>query len=270
MAIAAIGDIELNYHVLGDSGPFVLLVTGFGTRGDTWTPISRALAGRGFRAIQFDNRDIGRSSQQEGVDYDISDMAADALGLLDHLGVEQAHLVGISMGGMIAEELLVRFPQRFLRAVLLATWPGGAEAKMPEPALIQKLLSMGDLSDPAEAPGRLRALYQAITAPTFAEKSPDLIEMAINFALESPAKPAGLMRQIRAIGRFSIWDRLPDIKTPVLILHGDADPLIPHENGVAISRRIPGAELRTLPGVGHLIPLEAPFETFGAMMDFLT
>lgn len=269
MPKARVSDIELHYQVLGEAGPPVLLVTGFGMRGDTWTPISRALAGRGYRAIQFDNRDIGRSSEVEDGEYGMAEMAADAIGLLDHLGVERAHLVGISMGGMIAQELLVRHPTRFLRAVLMATWPGGKEATMPKPELAEALLSMADLGDRETAPRKLRALYEAITAPSFAQKSADLLDMAVAFALESPAKPAGLLRQFRAIGTFSIWDRLPDVQTPTLLLHGDSDPLIPTANGIALSRRIPNAELKILPSVGHLIPLEAPFETYGAILGFL-
>lgn len=265
MTIARIGDIEINYEVFGDRGPAVLLVMGLGTRGDSWAPISRALAGAGFRAIQFDNRDVGASSLL-GAEYEVADMAADALGLLDHLKIERAHLIGISMGGMIAQEILLRAPARFDRAVLIATSPGGAQAKMAAPELIRALLVMG--GDGTAGPDGMRALYQAITAPGFADAHPELIEMTVAFALEHPVSREGLVRQMGAIGRFSTWDRLPHVKSPTLVLHGDADPLIPHENGVILAQRIPGAKLRTLPGVGHLVPLEAPAETFRAITSF--
>jgi pimeloyl-ACP methyl ester carboxylesterase len=265
MTIARVGDVELDYEVFGDKGPAVLLVMGLGTRGDSWTPISRALAGAGYRAIQFDNRDVGRSSIL-AADYTVADMAVDAIGLLDYLKIDRAHLIGISMGGMIAQEILLRAPGRFERAVLIATSPGGRQAKMPPPELLGALLAMGG-EGTAGLEG-VRELYQAITAPGFADAHPELIEMTVTFALEHPVSREGLMRQIGAIGRFSAWDRLHKVKVPTLIVHGDADPLIPHENGVLLSQRIPGAKLRTLPGVGHLVPLEAPTETFRAIAAF--
>jgi pimeloyl-ACP methyl ester carboxylesterase len=265
MSIARVGDVDIKYEVFGDKGPAVLLVMGLGTRGDSWAPISRALAGAGFRAIQFDNRDIGGSSVRMD-EYEVSDMAADAVGLLDHLGIDRAHLIGISMGGMIAQESLLRAPERFERAVLIATSPGGSQAKMPAPELVGALLAMG--GEGTAGMDGMRALYQAITAPGFADAHPELIEMTITFALEHPVSRAALLRQMGAIGRFSTWDRLPRVKARTLVVHGDADPLIPHENGVLLSQRIPGAKLRTLPGVGHLVPLEAPAETYRAITSF--
>lgn len=270
MGIARIGDVDIHYDIFGEAGPAVLLVMGLGSRGDNWTPISRALAGRGFRAIQFDNRDVGRSSRFLGGSYEIADMARDAVGLLDHLGITEARLVGISMGGMIAQELAVRFPERFSRLVLLATWPGGELAKKPEGAILSELASLAHGGDRAAAEGRLGAFYRAITGPAFVQKNPEVLDMAVAFALEGAPEVDGLLRQIQAISRFSIWDRLGDVRAPTLVLHGDADPLIPHENGELIARRIPGAELRTLRGVGHLVPLEAPLETYGALLDFLS
>ncbi|MDI1428939.1 alpha/beta fold hydrolase [Polyangium sorediatum] len=269
MGIARIGDVDIHYDIFGESGPAVLLVMGLGSRGDNWTPISRALAGRGFRAIQFDNRDVGRSSRVSGGSYEIADMAADAVGLLDHLGIPEARLVGISMGGMIAQEIAVRYPERLSRLVLLATSAGGDLARKPEGAILSELTALARGGDPAAAETRLAAFYRAITGPAFVQKYPELLDMAITSTLEGAPEVDGLLRQIQAISRFSVWDRLGDVRAPTLVLHGDADPLIPHENGELLARRIPGARLRTLPGVGHLVPLEAPLETYGALLDFL-
>ncbi|WP_170319408.1 alpha/beta fold hydrolase [Polyangium spumosum] len=272
MAIARLSGVDIHYDTFGESGPAVLLVMGLGSRGDNWTPISRALAGRGFRVIQFDNRDVGRSSRFPGGSYEIADMAADAVGLLDHLGAREARLVGISMGGMIAQELAASFPERFSRLVLLATWPGGDLARKPESPILAELaaLARGEEEDRAAAEARLGAFYRAITGPAFVQKNPELLDMAVAFALEGAPEVEGLMRQIRAISRFAIGDRLGEIRAPTLVLHGDADPLIPYENGEIIARRIPGARLCTLRGVGHLVPLEAPLATFGALLDFLS
>jgi len=270
MPIARNENVDIHYDLLGTTGPVVLFVSGLGMRGEQWTPLSRTLVTKGFRVIQFDNRDIGRSSKMEGVDYSVADMATDTLAVLDHAGVEQAHVVGISMGGMIAQEMLLRSPQRFSRAILMATWPGGQTMKMPESKIVEMLVPRVDPQDTAALETHLRRLYAAITGPGFADKNAHLIDMIVSFGMEQRVGTDALARQLRAVGRFSAWDRLPEMAVPTLVVHGEEDPLIPHENGELLSRRIPGARLRSLPRVGHLVPLEAPFETFGSIMDFLT
>lgn len=269
MPITRRDDVEIHYDFLGTSGPVVLFVSGLGMRGEQWTPLSRTFIAKGFRAIQFDNRDIGRSTKMDGVDYSVADMARDTFAVLDHAGVDKVHIVGISMGGMITQEMILTQPERFSKAVLMATWAGGQTMKMPESRIVEMLVPRIDPTDMAAVEAHLRQLYSAITAPGFAEKNGYLIDMIVSFALEQRVASDSVARQLRAIGKFSAWDRLPDAQVPTLVIHGDADPLIPYENGVALSERIPGAKLRTLPNVGHLVPLEAPFETFGSILDFL-
>lgn len=270
MPVAFNKDVAIHYEVLGTAGPVVLFISGLGMRGEQWTPLSRAFVSRGFRAVQFDNRDIGRSSAMEGADYSVADMARDTLAVLDHAGVEKAHVVGISMGGMISQELILQHPERFSRAVLMATWAGGQTVTMPDSKIVEMLVPRVDPNDGAAVEAHLRRLYGAITAPGFAEKNAHLIELIVSFALEQRIASEAIARQLRAVGRFSSWDRLSDVQVPALVVHGDADPLIPYENGLNLSRRIPGARLRTLPRVGHLVPLEAPVETYAAIMDFLS
>lgn len=270
MPVALNGPVEIHYEVLGTEGPVVLFVSGLGMRGEQWTPLSRALLGRGFRAIQFDNRDIGRSSTMVGIDYSIADMATDTLAVLDHAGMDKVHVVGISMGGMITQEMLLQRPDRFSRAVLMATWAGGQTMTLPESRIVEMLVPRMDPNDALAVEAHLRKLYAAITAPGFAEKNAHLIDMIVSFALEQRVSSEAISRQLRAIGQFSAWDRLTDMTVPTLVVHGEADSLIPYENGAQLSRRIPGARLRSLPGVGHLVPLEAPFEAFGAITDFFS
>jgi pimeloyl-ACP methyl ester carboxylesterase len=264
MQTVRIGDIDIHYKILG-SGPPVLLIMGLGGRGDAWGPFAEALAGAGFTAIHFDNRDVGWSSLLEGKEYEVADMAADALGLLDHLNLPQADLVGISMGGIISQEILARAPERVRRAVLIATTPGGPNAVNPAPE-VGALLLQRSAGDPV---AMLRTVYGSITAPGFAAANPHLVDKAVEVALQKPTVPAAMMRQLAAILRWSSWDRLPDIKTPTLVVHGDADPLVPYANGVAITERIPGARLVTLPNVGHLVPMEAPVALYQAVTEFL-
>lgn len=270
MPIAQNGNVEIHYDILGTTGPVVLFVSGLGMRGEQWTPLSRTFTAKGFRAIQFDNRDIGRSTSLAGADYVVADMARDTLAVLDHAGVDKVHVVGISMGGMIAQEMMLSWPERFSKAVLMATWAGGQTVTMPDSRIIEMLVPRIDPNDKAAVEAHLRRLYAGITAPGFAEKNGHLIDMIVSFALEQRVASDAVARQLRAIGKFSAWDRLPDIRVPTLVVHGEADPLIPYDNGVGLSRRIPGAQLRPLPNVGHLVPLEAPFETFGSIMDFLS
>lgn len=263
MKIARIGEVDINYEVFGEGIP-VLLIMGLGGRGDSWTPLSQALASRGFMAIQYDNRDVGWSSLFTGREYEVSDMAADAVGLLDHLGVEKAHLVGISMGGMIGQEVLLRYPSRIDRAVLMATGPGGRNAVPPPPEVFMALAARD-----GEPAAMVRTMYTTITAPGFAGANAALIDLAVEAALQKPVAPDAFARQLSAVMRWAAWERLQNITTPTLVIHGDADSLVPHANGVIIAERIPGAKLLTLPGVGHLIPLEAPAATLRAVESFL-
>jgi len=270
MPIARNENVEIHYDFVGTTGPVVLFVSGLGMRGEQWTPLSRTFTAKGFRAIQFDNRDIGRSTLMDGADYSVADMARDTLAVLDHAGVDKVHVVGISMGGMIAQEMMLSRPERFSKAVLMATWAGGQTVKMPESRIVEMLIPRIDPNDKAAIEAHLRRLYAGITAPGFAEKSGYLIDMIVSFAMEQRVASDAVARQLRAVGKFSAWDRLPDVRVPTLVVHGEADPLIPYENGVELSRRIPGARIRPLPNVGHLVPLEAPFETFGSILDFLS
>lgn len=264
MQTARIGDIDIHYKTYG-SGPPILLIMGLGGRGDAWQPFAEALAAAGHMAIHFDNRDVGWSSLVEDRVYEVADMAADAIGLLDHLGISQTDILGISMGGIITQEILLRAPERVRRAVLLATTPGGSNAVHP-PSEVATLLLQRAQGDPV---AMLRKVYEGITAPGFAASSPHLIDLAVEVALKKPTLPAAMMRQLSAIMRWSSWDRLPEVKTPTLVVHGDADPLVPHRNGVNIAERIPGARLVTLPNVGHLVPLEAPEPLYRAVREFL-
>ncbi|AKT40004.1 alpha/beta fold hydrolase [Chondromyces crocatus] len=263
MQTARIGDLDIHYQVFGEGEP-VLLIMGLGTRGDSWTPMAQALAGSGYQAIQFDNRDIGWSSLVEHPQYEIADMAEDALGLLDHLGLDQVHLVGISMGGMIAQQLLTTHPARFRKAVLLATWAGGRDVVASPPELLAPALTPGLDHDTAQ-----RRLLTAIAAPGFIDAHPELLAMVLEASRKRPASPAAVARQLAAVLRWSSWDKLPEVTTPTLVIHGDHDPLIPLANGQRIAERIPGARLLVLPGVGHLVPMEAPRETFTAIQRFL-
>lgn len=262
MKFAQIRGIEIHYDTFGE-GPPILLIMGLGGRGDAWTPLSQALAGAGFQTIQFDNRDAGWSSPMTNASYELSDMAADAIGLLDTLGIQQADVIGISMGGMIAQEMLIEYPSRVRRAILMATTPGGRKAVLPEPEIVAHLFNLsGNQSDV------IKRVYAAITGPGFAQANEELLDLAVQAALLKPATREGIGRQFAAVSRWSSWGRLSKIAAPTLVVHGDSDRLIPYPNGVSISEQIPSARLHTIKGAGHLLPLEAPREIFRAVKSF--
>jgi 3-oxoadipate enol-lactonase len=256
--------IKIAYWDVGEGIP-ILLIIGLGTPAESWNVLPSILAAQGYRAVVVDNRDCGRSSPCEGIDYDIVDMAEDAIAVLDHLEITSAHVVGISMGGMIAQELVVNHPERVDKLVLMATMPGRPAAVSANAEVLGSLFSRqtGDqVTDLAFTLGRLMG-------PGFAERNQELVRTLAETRLEVGSDAAAFSRQWQAILRFGAWDRLHEVKAPTLVIHGKEDPLVPFPNGELIASRIPGAELLALDGVGHFVPLEAPQETFQAVLRFL-
>jgi 3-oxoadipate enol-lactonase len=193
-------------------------------------------------------------------------MADEAVAILDTLGHEQAHVVGVSMGGMIAQLVALRHPQRVRRLVLLSTGPGGPHTVAPTPEAMLALIP--DMSRPPVE--LVRSTMQAIAGPGFAERHPEVIDTIVATALSAPTPQYAFARQMAAILASDRYEQLPQITAPTLVIHGDADPLVPHANGEILSRRIPGARLLTLPGCGHLAMWEQPRELSAALLEFFS
>lgn len=259
------GGIEIAYWVHGEGQPLTLIM-GLGTPAASWGPLPALLSQQGYKVIVVENRDCGRSSPCEGLTYTIRDMADDVVAVLDATGVDKSYVLGISMGGMIAQELVLNNPERVSRLMLMATTPGGAAGVSASPAFLAELFTAPPSED-ERADWIIRTLGM-ITGPGFVDEHPETIELSGSIRLEQGSDPAEFARQWQAIMTFATWDRLPGINVPTMVVHGDADPLVPYPNGVNIAERIPEAELVTLPGVGHLVPLEAPAETFQAIARF--
>ena len=256
--------IRIAYWDIGD-GPPLLMITGLGTPAESWNILPSIFASQGYRAIVVDNRDCGHSSPCDGIDYDISDMAEDAVAVLDRVGVDRTYLLGISMGGMIAQELVLSHPERVEKLVLIATGPGQPVAVPPDAEVLSEMFGSrtGDpLTDLASFLGKLMG-------PAFTKHNAGLIKAMAKVRMEKGSDSASFARQWAAITRFAAWERLESLNVPTLVIHGNADPLVPFENGKRISSRIPGAELVELEGVGHFVPLEAPAETVQAINRFL-
>ena len=251
MAFAQSGPTRLHYEITGEGSP-VLLVMGLGISATGWWRTIPVLAER-HRVISFDNRGVGRSDHPPGP-YSVSEMAADAVAVLDAAGESSAHVYGISLGGMIAQRVALDFPERVRGLVLGATTCGG-EGAVPLPddtaVFFRRRLEM-----PAA-----EAVWASVPY-SYGEDTRlgggQLIAEDIEQRLRFPVEPVGYGGQLGAAMSFNVFDRLAEIAHPTLVLHGDADRIVPSGNGDILAERIPGAELETLPGAGHLYPTDAP------------
>lgn len=272
--------IELFYEEQGDrQAEVILLVMGLGAQMTLWPEeLVEALVGEGFRVIRYDNRDIGLSQKMEGarapspaiqvlrkkigfpakVPYTLKDMADDGIGLLDALGIAKAHVVGASMGGMIAQLMAVHHPDRLMTLTSIMSTTGNGKLPQAEPAAINALTAplKGMDEDTLVAHG-LNIIRNIGTpdSPEFPFDEAHQRERVLRGVRRS-VYPPGLPRQLAAI----IDDgcrrtRLASVRTPTLVLHGEADPLVRPAAGEDTARHISGSRLVTIPGWGHDLPI---------------
>ena len=243
-------------------GPALVLVNGFGASGRAWPRGWIRGLERRFRVITLDNRGSGFSRYVD-TPFSIADLAEDVALVLDEAEVDETAVFGISMGGMIAQELTLRHPERVARLVLAASRP-------PNPAFQPPSLRSSAMMMRPPLPGQpLRRYFQRLwaysAAPGFAEAHPEVIDEIVEQTLERPTGRAMLLAQARAMSGWGHSDRLASIAAPTLVVHGTLDPLSPISNGRTIAGLIPGARFVELDGIGHLIPQEAP-DTLTALM----
>ena len=269
-----VGEIEIAYETFGDpSKPAVLLVMGLATQMIAWhEDFCAELAGRGFHVIRFDNRDVGRSTalrhlpaptirqlalrSKKAAGYTLSDMAADAVGLLDHLAIERAHIVGASMGGMIAQTIAIEHPQRVLSLCSIMSNTGSRLAGQPKLATYRVLLAVQP-TDREQFIEHVLKMYRVIGSPGFDRDEDDLREIA-GRSYDRGRNPAGSGRQLAAI--ISSGDRtegLRGVRVPTVVIHGTKDPLVRPSGGRATARAVPGARLVKIEGMGHDLPRQA-------------
>lgn len=243
---------ELYYERPGEGEP-LLLIQGMSATHLAWGEPFLAELRRSFETIVFDNRGMGRSGRAE-LPFTIADLAADTTGLLDALELETAHVVGISMGGMIAQELALSHPERIRTLTIGASYCGGPEGTLMAPEDLQMLGAAFASGDRDQV---YRAMWEINLSPGFREddsRYAAFTEMAA--ALSSPQ--AVILQQMRACGAHDTHERLGAIELPTLVIHGDADRLLAYPNGRQIASLIPGARLATLEGVGHMFWWEQP------------
>jgi 3-oxoadipate enol-lactonase len=245
--------LRLHHLRRGEGEPLLLIQGMSGTHLSWGEPFEAALAGAGLELITYDHRGVGHSARvDEG--FSIVQLADDAAGLLDALELERAHVLGISMGGMVAQELALRHPQRLRTLTLGCTYCGGPEGRLAgdevATGLGQALLS-GDRERALRAGYRCN-LSQAFTA------DPANYEPFRTMATTLPVPVAVIMLQMQAIQGHDTSARLPGLEVPTLVIHGTEDRMLPLANGELIARLVPGARLERLEGVGHMFWWEQP------------
>jgi pimeloyl-ACP methyl ester carboxylesterase len=281
--IAPANGLELCFQEMGDpEGKPLLLVMGLATQMIAWHDgFCSLLADRGYRVIRFDNRDIGRSTKlsDKGVPskvdlllgrrasapYLLRDMAADAVGLLDHLEIDQAHIVGASMGGMIVQQMAIDHPRRVRSMTSIMSTTGSRRAGQPSLKTFGVLLGNPPKSR-AQVIERAVKTFKVIGSPGFPFEEDTVREMAAR-SYERGHSAAGVTRQLHAI--VASGDRtegLHKVQVPTAVIHGTRDPLVKPSGGRATAKAVPGARLMMIDGMGHDLPRDL-WPTFAEAID---
>jgi 3-oxoadipate enol-lactonase len=247
-----VGENELYYERSGAGEPLLLIMGMSGTHLTWGEPFLDALR-EDFEVVIYDHRGIGRSARTEPP-FSIVDLADDAGALLDELGWESAHVAGISMGGMVAQELALRHPERVRTLALGCTYAGGESATLTAPEVGGRLFGAMSSGDRELA---LRVGWETNVSERFAADEEQFAAFRLQ-ALEVPANMPTITAQVEAIRSHDTSARLGTITAPTLVLHGTEDQMLSYRNGEAIARAIPGARLEIFDGTGHLFFWEEP------------
>jgi len=266
--------IEICYETFGDDArPTIMLIMGLGGQMISWPDeFCEVLVERGYHVVRFDNRDVGRSTWLDTPDFDpgvalmelmgggqpevpymLDDLAADAVSLLDHLGIESAHIVGVSMGGMIAQSIAIGWPDRTRSLTSIMSTTGEPDVGQPRPEVLGALLE--------SAPADPEAAVQAGVEIDRIISSPDHFDEALSRAKTERAvargvNPAGVARQMAAIVSSPPRnDGLESLSMPTLVIHGRQDPLVTFDGGERTAKLVPGAEFMAIDDMGHDIPV---------------
>ncbi len=248
----ALPGTELNYERAGEGEP-LLLVQGMTANLLAWgRPFSSQLE-QSFDVISFDNRGMGLSSPVTEA-FSIAEMAADTAALLEALEIESAHVLGISMGGMIAQELALAHPERLRSLTLGCTYCGGPGSQLMDPADFQGMVEAMSSGDQQRI---YRAMWEVNVSPEFAADDGNYAEFTAMTEMRKASRQT-IAFQMQAIAAHDTNARLPNVTTPTLVLHGTGDRVLGYPNGPLIASLIPAARLETFEGVGHMFWWEQP------------
>ena len=242
------------------SGEPLLMIMGLGYSLEMWGRVVPGLAEH-YRVIVFDNRGVGRSDVPPGP-YAIADMAADAEAVMRAAGLERAHVLGVSMGGMIAQEFTLAYPECVHSLVLGCTAFGGPRAVSASPLVIAILFARATMGAEEAVRAMVPYIYDAGTPR-------ERIEEDLALRRQTLPTAEGYLAQVKAVMSWSSYDRLPEISAPTLVIHGATDELVPPQNGKLIAERIAGAELVILPSASHIYFTDQPEASMNATLTFL-
>ncbi len=264
MSLMELPDAVIHYQVEGAGDP-ILLIRGYGSHLGWWHPAFIDALKPHFSLILYDHRGTGKSEHRGG-EYSIPVLADDAAKLLEAIGIEEAIIFGLSMGGMVAMEMALSYPQRVKGLILGATHCGGEEMVPPSEKVIAALLSRAG----ATGTGEINEEWLSLAfTPEFVSGNPGAVEAYLARAASLPTPPEIMKMQAAAVANFSIWGRLQKIKAPTWILHGKEDAVVPRENAEILVERIPGARVTYLNGLGHDFPAQEPVYTAGVILAML-
>jgi pimeloyl-ACP methyl ester carboxylesterase len=258
-----VNDIQMYYEVKGEGFP-LMMINGLGGNLAGWDPRSIEAFSKKFKLILFDNRDAGRTDTSER-EYTMETFADDTAGLMNALGISKAHIFGQSMGGMIAQEFAINYPEKTAKLVLCSTHCGGSKVVQPS----QKVSRMLTIDTSGMSQEEYIRMFATIGfTDDYIKNSFDSLKLRIQKSLRYPISAAGYKRQLNAIGKFNAYERLQQIKAPTLVLHGRKDVLIPPENGSILAEAIPNAKLVFFEKSAHILAEEIE-EVIDVIKEFL-
>lgn len=262
MSKAKINNINIYYEVHGEGKP-LLMIQGLGYSSKFWFKQLPQLS-KYFKVIIFDNRDVGRSDEAEEA-YTIRDMTEDAVNLLEHIGIEKAHIAGVSMGGLIAQDLSVNNPDKVKKLILMDTHPGGPEYLESTEELWKEI---GDVEGLSLKEAYKKGIEYAVT-DDFLKNNQETVEKIIQMKLDRPQPVQAFNRQFTAASQFDIRNQLKEIKSSTLVIHGKNDQIVPIKFAQQIAEEIPDAELQIIKKAGHLAFIEKADKVNKSIIEFI-
>ncbi len=256
-------DINVCYEVQGKGFPLVMIM-GLSANMDWWDQSLIEEISKKYKTLIFDNRGAGRTDAPK-IDYSIKMFADDTARLMDNLKIQKAHILGISMGGMIAQEFALTYPQRVEKLILCSTNCGASKSVQPAPKILNLLMS-GASGTPEEI---VKNTIPILFTEDFVKGSPDYMKRVTEQLMKAPITQDAFTRQVKAIMAWDTYTQLPKIKAPTLVMHGKKDILIPPENAKILADRIPGAKLAYFEKSAHALFSQETDKVVNTMLKFL-
>lgn len=260
MPYATSGGTRIYWEESGSGEP-LLLIMGLGYSHEMWHR-TRPVVSAHYRTVLFDNRGVGKSDVPSGA-YSIAQMAADAAAVLDAVGIEKAHIFGVSMGGMIAQEFALNYPNRINKLVLGCTACGGRHSIPAAQEVIDVVMARARMTAEEGAEAMVPYIYDASTPR-------ERVQEDLAIRRRTYPEAAGYMGQVQAIFAWESFDRLPEIQSPTLIIHGETDQLVPPENARILAQSIAGSRILILPHASHIFITDQPDASHRQVLAFLS